>query len=63
MYAGRARSAVQILVRAPDRQVGPVGVERDRDRAGAVAEVPQRQRAGIVREALIAAIGATCAER
>ena len=46
--AGRARSAVEVLVAAPDREVDPPRVELRRHDAGGVAEVPQHERAGLV---------------
>ena len=45
---GRARAAVEVLVGAADGEVDVPLVERDRHRAGRVAEVPEHQRAGVV---------------
>ncbi len=45
----RARPAVQIFVAAADREIGPGGVQLDRERAGAVRQIPERQRAGVMR--------------
>ena len=42
---GRAGPAVEVLVRAADREVDAVRGEVDRDRAGRVREVPQDERA------------------
>ncbi len=43
----RAGTAVQILVAAADGEIGAVGVQVHRHRAGAVRQVPHRQRAGV----------------
>ena len=43
--AGRAGAAVEVFVAAADREIGVAGVEVDRDRPDAVAEVPEHQRA------------------
>ena len=40
----RARAAVEIFVATADGQIGAVRAEVDRDRAGRMAEIPQRQR-------------------
>ncbi len=45
----RARPAVQIFVAAADREVAAVPSRSSCDRAGAVRQVPHRQRAGGVR--------------
>jgi hypothetical protein len=42
----RARAAIQVLVAAADGEVGPRRVQVDRHGAGAVRQVPDRQRAG-----------------
>ena len=42
----RARSAVQVLVAAADRQVGARGIQIDRHRPGGMREVPHHDRAG-----------------
>ena len=47
----RARPAVQVLVAAADREVGIDAVQVDRHRAGRMREIPDRQRAGVVRRA------------
>ena len=44
-----AGAAVEIFVGAADGEIGVAGVEVDGHRAGAVAQVPHRQRAGGVR--------------
>lgn len=46
----RAGAAVQVFVRAADRAVGTRAVQVDRHRAGGVGEIPQHQRARVVRE-------------
>ena len=45
----RARPAVQVFVAAADREIDPGSVQVDRERAGAVRQIPERERAGIVR--------------
>ena len=47
--AGAPGPAVQIFVAAADREIAAGAVEVELDRAGAVRQVPQRQRAGGVR--------------
>ena len=46
----RAGAAVEVLVGAPDREVGAPRVQRHRHRAGRVAEVPEHERARFVRD-------------
>ena len=48
---GRTGSAVEVLVRAADREVESPLVGLDRHGAGGVAEVPQDERAGVVGDA------------
>ena len=48
---GRPGAGVEVLVGAPDRQVGAAPVEVHRHRAGGVAQIPQHQRAAVVRDA------------
>ena len=45
---GRSRAAVEVLVSAPDGEVGPVLVEPDLEHAGRVAQVPAAQPAHLV---------------
>ena len=45
---GRARAAVQVLVAAADGEVGLASVQRHRQSAGGMAEVPHGQGAGVV---------------
>ncbi len=47
---GRAGTPVEVLVRAARREVDAPRVELDRDRARGVAQVPQDERPGVVRE-------------
>ncbi len=46
--ADRARSAVEVLVRAPDGEIDVVVVERERDVAGGVRELPADDRPDLV---------------
>ncbi len=46
---GRARAAVQVLVAATDGEVGVLALQVHRHGAGAVGEVPHRERAGVMR--------------
>ena len=57
----RARAAVQIFVAAADREVAAGAVEVELDRAGAVRQVPDRQRAGRVRRVVDRAHVVDCA--
>ncbi len=45
---GRARPAVEVFVRASDREVEPQRIGLDRDGSGGMAQVPQDQRTGVV---------------
>ena len=47
---GGARPAVQVLVRAADGEVGAGALQIDRDGPDSMGKVPQRQRAGLVRQ-------------
>lgn len=47
----RAGPAIQVLIGAADREIGPGAIEIDRHDAGAVAEVPDRDRALVVNQA------------
>lgn len=46
----RAGSAIEVLVTATDRQVGPRAIEVDRQRACRMGQVPEHQGAGAVRQ-------------
>ena len=47
----RAGAGVEVLVRAPDREVEAPGIRLDRHRSGRVAQVPQDESARVVRDA------------
>jgi len=47
--SGRPGTAVEIFIAAPDRGVGTRRIEIDRDRASAVRQIPQHQRARLMR--------------
>ena len=44
---GRPWPAVEVFVAAADREIGAGGVQLDRHRAGAVGQIPQRERAAL----------------
>ena len=58
----RARTAIQIFVAAADRKIGLHFIQRDRYRARAVAEIPDRKRACIVCEVTAETVGRTGVE-
>ena len=47
--SGRAGAAVEVLVAAADRKIDAASVEFDRHSAGTVAQIPEHQRASLVR--------------